>query len=142
MDTSTLAFLLILANLLHGGILTVFSIRDLIRKREAYDQKFNGLTYLTKGIALILISLFLYYKLGSGLDPAYIVFAMILAPILSSCRSLWESATRMYRALFESRADILVQLNNKRWQELEDGKLEYTSAVIDKVPAYIHREKA
>ena len=59
MDIPTLAFYLIIGNLLHGGFLTAVSIRYLVRAQEAYDQKFNGLTYLIKGVALILISLFL-----------------------------------------------------------------------------------
>ena len=141
-DLSAIASYLVLINLLYGGFLGAVGIRALISKVEEYGQKFYGLTFLIKGIVLILISLFLYYKLNSGLDPAYIVFAMILAPVVSSHRSLWESGKRMYRALFESRADILVQLNNKRWQELEDGKLEYTSATIHKVPKYARREKS
>lgn len=141
MDYSVSAFFLIIVNLLHGGILAVFGVRDLIRKREEYDQKFNGLTYLTKGIALILISLFLYY-LANGFSAAFVVWAMILAPLLSYCKVIWDSRDRIYRAVFESRAEILVQHNNKQWEQLEDCKLEYISTLTAKTPQYLHNRES
>ena len=137
MDNSEIALFAIVMNLLHGGILAVFGIRDLIRKGEEYDQKFNGLTALIKAAALILISLFLYYQLTSGVSPEYILFAMIVAPLLSYYKVIWDFRTRIFRGVFESRADILVQLNNERWEQVEARKLEYTSKIGDKAQEYL-----
>ena len=127
---------MIIGNLLHGGFLTAVSIRYLVRAQEAYDQKFNGLTYLIKGVALILISLFLYYQLENGIGAGYIVSAMILAPLLPHAKEIWDSRGRVYRAIFESRAEILIQHNNERWEQLEDRKFEYVSTLTAKSPEY------
>jgi hypothetical protein len=141
-DNPTIALFAICINLLHGGVLAVLGIRDLIREREEYDQKFNGLTALIKGIALILISVFLYYLLTRGLKPEYIIFVMIVAPLLSYSKVIWESKNRIFRAVFESRADVMVQINNDRWQQLEDQKTEYVSIMTDKSPAYVESKKS
>jgi len=117
-----------------------FSIRDLIRTREAFDQKFNGLTYLIKGLVLILISLFLYYQLANGLKADYIVYTMILATLVSSYKEIWELVKSLYRGLVVSRADILVQINNEKWEQIEARKSEYTSTMTDKAPEYLHRK--
>ena len=119
----------------------MLGIRDLIRKSEEYDQRFNGLTDLIKGGALTLISLSLYSQLTSGMSPDYIVYAMILAPLLTYYKVIWELRKRIFRAIFESRAEILVQLNNNRWEQIEASKLEYSSTLTNKAPEYLHRNE-
>lgn len=141
-DQSAIASYLVLINLLYGGFLAAVGIRALISKVEEYGQKFYGLTFLIKGIALTLISLFLYYQLSNGLNAEYVIYVLILGPLLSSYKELWDLGKRMYRAMFQSRADILVQLNNKRWQELEDRKIEYPSSLIKRAPEYRGSDKS
>jgi hypothetical protein len=140
-DLSAIASYLVLTNLLYGGFLAAVGTRGLIRNVEEYGQKFYGLTLLIKGIALILISLFLYYQLSNGLKVEYVIYVLILGPLLSSYKELWDLVKRMYRAMLESRADILVQLNNMKWQELEDRKIEYTSSLINQASADGPRDK-
>jgi hypothetical protein len=141
-DLSAIASYLVLINLLYGGFLAALGIRALISKVEEYGQKFYGLTFLIKGIALILISLFLYYQLSNGLTAEYVIYILILGPLLSSYKEWWDLGKRMHRAMFQSRADILVQINNRRWQELEDRKLEYASTLIKHASEYRDRDKS
>lgn len=119
----------------------MFGIRDLIRRAEEYDQRFNGLTALIKGGALILISLFLYYQITIGMRPDYIVYAMIFAPLLTYYKVIWKLRKRIFRGIFESRAEILVQLNNNRWEQIEAHKLEYSSTLTNRAREYLHRNE-
>lgn len=133
------ALFLIAINLLHGAFLAVFGTRELIRNREEYDQKFNGLTYLVRGTALILISLFLYYLLTNGLNGLNIVCAMVLGSALSSYREIGELVNSLFRGVVESRADILIRINNEKWRQLEASKLEYATAIKERSPEFLHR---
>jgi len=65
------------------------------------------------------------------------VYTMILATLVSSYKEIWELVKSLYRGLVVSRADILVQINNEKWEQIEARKAEYISTMTDKSPEYV-----